>query len=1212
MTKFMLKKFIQSALLLVVLFTTVHSYAQVSQAPDGIQFQALATDANGRPAAGRVIYVRDAIIAKTATGSIVYSETFKVTASSAGIFTIVLGKGTYASGVTSIANIDWSNGPFFLNLKIAVEPTVPNAGWNVNNEYVDLGTSQFWSVPYALYAGNVKGADGKLNTSDTAAMLKPYFTAINFKANTADVNISLALKANTSDVTTALATKVDKVTGKELSTNDYTTAEKTKLAAITGTNTGDQDLSALATNAALALKANTSDLNTSLATKVDKVIGKELSTNDYTTLEKTKLAAITGTNTGDQDLSALATNTALATKVDKVTGKALSTNDYTTAEKTKLAAIIGANTGDQDLSSLATNTALALKANTTDVTTSLATKVDKVAGKELSTNDYTTAEKTKLAAISGTNTGDQINITGNAATATKLGTARKINGVDFDGSGDITVTSSADAGTLTGTTLKSTVTNSSLTSVGTLTNLTVTNPITGSVTGNAATATKLAAPKNINGVAFDGSADITITADANTLTGTVQVVSGGTGTSTITGLVKGNGTNAMSAAISGTDYLAPTGSAAALTNFPTLNQNTTGNAATATKLAAPKNINGVAFDGSADITIAAAASTLSGTVQVANGGIGLTTAGLTGQVLTTVSSGTLSWTTPSTTATAYSGTLPVANGGTGSATQNFVDLSNNQTVNGYKSFSANIDANGIQIGKPSSGSQNTMLGEAVFAYASPGNNNTALGFMALTSLAGGDDNTAVGTNAIRQGGAANGSRNTAVGSAALGNGGVSNDNVAIGSYAMPAGVTGSSNVALGSSALYSSTSASYNVGVGFEVLKHTTTGGSNTAIGRGAMLSNISGDVNTAVGESALLSNTNGRYNTSIGVQSQEQNTTGQSNTAIGVAAIDRNTAGNNNAVLGAFAGRYIADGTTYNTAIDNSVLIGASAKPLANNANNEIVIGYDAIGNGSNSVTLGNSSISKTILSGSVAIGINSPVASAKLDVSSTSSGFLPPRMTTTQRNAIASPAEGLLIYNTTNKSIDVYTSTSSGGESFLSGNEFCSTTMGNVYENDPFSQQSQWSNLTRGMAQSFISGGGLLSSITIKVGSVVSQSTSSLYDLNVYNGSPSCGSTGNNWSTCALSDLGTPIATSQVSINSTGEITLNLASPVSLTLNQTYTFSITPTVSTQGFMWNCYSTGYSSGASFGISGNVSGANDDFKFRTNYVSGGWKSLNFQ
>ena len=51
------------------------------------------------------------------------------------------------------------------------------------------------------------------------------------------------------------------------------------------------------------------------------------------------------------------------------------------------------------LSSLATNTALGLKANTSDVTTSLATKVDKVTGKELSTNDYTTAEKNKLTDI---------------------------------------------------------------------------------------------------------------------------------------------------------------------------------------------------------------------------------------------------------------------------------------------------------------------------------------------------------------------------------------------------------------------------------------------------------------------------------------------------------------------------------------------------------------------------------------------------------------------------------------------------------------------------------------------------------------------------------------------------------------------------------------------------------------------------------------------
>ena len=66
--------------------------------------------------------------------------------------------------------------------------------------------------------------------------------------------------------------------------------------------------------------------------------------------------------------------------------------------------------------------------------------------------------------LSGTNTGDQATVSGNAGTATKLATARAINGVSFDGSADITVT--AAASTLTGTTLASGVTASSLTSFG--------------------------------------------------------------------------------------------------------------------------------------------------------------------------------------------------------------------------------------------------------------------------------------------------------------------------------------------------------------------------------------------------------------------------------------------------------------------------------------------------------------------------------------------------------------------------------------------------------------------------------------------------------------------------------------------------------------------------------------------------------------------------
>jgi hypothetical protein len=59
----------------------------------------------------------------------------------------------------------------------------------------------------------------------------------------------------------------------------------------------------------------------------------------------------------------------------------------------------------------------------------------------------------------------------------------------------------------------------------------------------------------------------------------------------------------------------------------------------------------------------------------------------------------------------------------------------------------------------------------------------------------------------------------------------------------------------------------------------------------------------------------------------------------------------------------------------------------------------------------------------GDFGIGTNSPAASALMDLTSTTKGFLPPRMTTTQRDAISSPAAGLLIYNTTTSKLQVYT---------------------------------------------------------------------------------------------------------------------------------------------------------------------------------------------
>ena len=191
--------------------------------------------------------------------------------------------------------------------------------------------------------------------------------------------------------------------------------------------------------------------------------------------------------------------------------------------------------------------------------------------------------------------------------------------------------------------------------------------------GNAATASKLIATKNINGIAFDGSADITVNANTanalsfsndglgiasggifngsiaktisyNTLGAapaigassitTVGSISTGTwaaniidanygGAGNINGLLKANGAGLVSAAVIGTDYIAPFGSQTSkyfyaapnsangnpifrsivVADIPTLNQNTTGNAASASILETPRLINGVSFNGSSDINI---------------------------------------------------------------------------------------------------------------------------------------------------------------------------------------------------------------------------------------------------------------------------------------------------------------------------------------------------------------------------------------------------------------------------------------------------------------------------------------------------------------------------------------------------------------------------------------------------------------------------------
>ena len=76
--------------------------------------------------------------------------------------------------------------------------------------------------------------------------------------------------------------------------------------------------------------------------------------------------------------------------------------------------------------------------------------------------------------------------------------------------------------------------------------------------------------------------------------------------------------------------------------------------------------------------------------------------------------------------------------------------------------------------------------------------------------------------------------------------------------------------------------------------------------------------------------------------------------------------------------------------------------------------------------ITLVTLLILSTISYAQVGIGTSSPAGSSQLDITSTTKGLLPPRMTTSQRDAISSPATGLQIYNTDNRAIETFSGTS------------------------------------------------------------------------------------------------------------------------------------------------------------------------------------------
>jgi hypothetical protein len=177
---------------------------------------------------------------------------------------------------------------------------------------------------------------------------------------------------------------------------------------------------------------------------------------------------------------------------------------------------------------------------------------------------------------------------------------------------------------------------------------------------------------------------------------------------------------------------------------------------------------------------------------------------------------------------------------------------------------------------------------------------------------------------------------------------------------------------------------------GYQSLYSNTIGNYNSALGTQSLFSNTSGDSNSAQGLQSLYSNTIGSYNSAYGMNALYSNTSGSNNSAQGLSALMQNTTGNNNSAQGVYAGSFIADGFTSNLTGSNSLFLGANSKALANGQTNQIVIGESAIGAGSNTVTLGNTSISTTVLRGNIGIGTASPGGKLAISQTATAAGAL------------------------------------------------------------------------------------------------------------------------------------------------------------------------------------------------------------------------------
>jgi hypothetical protein len=798
---------IKQNILFLLLLLSVFSNQLIAQNTNGIFFQAVARDNYANPAKDRKIYVQSSIVQTTATGTKVLTEEHQANTDASGVFSISLGNGVRVGGTaSSLTNIDWSKGPFYLNLKVAITPIGGTNAWDYTKEWVDMGTTSFGAVPFALYSASSAKVDDKLNINDTTTMLKVYAkamavqtleTAVASKLTAADTLTMLAPYAKAAYTIDSSFFKLQLATKLSISdsANGYVTP--TQLAAKTFDQTPITNAIAKKLNIADSLNyvtptqlaAKTFD-TTSLSNRIN-LKAPNVDLINLTTKVNSNTASITAnTNSILSNTASITANTnSILSNTTSITANTNSINSNT--------ASITANTNsiNSNSASITANTTaieLKLDANKVGVANGVASlningliPNNQIPAISFQSATVVTGEPAMLAlnnAVVGSiaiRTDNSKNFVLSALPASTIG-----NWIELVSPASVTSVN-GNAGPTVNLAAADIPGVEALVNKSTATNLGSTNPSDILYPTQKAVKAYVDAQSAAAGV-LDGTitnAKLAGSITAGKLVGTdisiVGTIATGVWSATTIGLTKGGtgasnavdartnlglviGTNVQAPLTAGTDYLTPTGSAANLTNFPTLNQNTTGNAATATLATTATTAGNITATSNATLT------SLSNLNAVG-----------------TITSGIWSATT-----------IDIAHGGTGSTTKNFVDLSTNQNaIGGTKTFSNNIVSNGVSIGKGSGVTTSSII---IGPWTNAGENSIAIGSGTMTGNSGAY-NIAIGENALRDSGPV--SKNTAVGFNAGSNGTVGDNNTYLGYSTIPnSGASISNSTAIGSGA----------------------------------------------------------------------------------------------------------------------------------------------------------------------------------------------------------------------------------------------------------------------------------------------------------------------------------------------------------------------------------------------------------------------------